>query len=143
ALRVEMAAAPPALLREATYNVYNAPTWYAVDAPFRSVTPESDGATWRLVPRTPDAGPVTVSAYLRRGKGMLAAPNGAIELQNLLVVELASNRMGALRVEEGLGLVRYDVRYAAGAMDDPPTRMDLAVPRTEAPAVSRIAEHLG
>jgi hypothetical protein len=143
ALRVETAAAPPALLREATYNVYNAPTWYAVDAPFRSVTPGTDGVTWRLAPRTPDAGPVTVSAYLRRGKGMLAVPNGALELQNLLVVELASNRMGAVRVEEGLGLVRYDVRYAAGAADDPPTRMDLAVPRTEAPTVGRITEHLG
>jgi hypothetical protein len=32
-LRVESGAArPPALLREAAYNVYNAPTWYAGDA---------------------------------------------------------------------------------------------------------------
>jgi protein-glutamine gamma-glutamyltransferase len=143
ALRVETAATPPTLLREATYNVYNAPTWYAVDAPFRSVTSDSDGVTWRLAPLTHDAGRVTVSAYLRRGKGMLAVPNGALELQNLLVVELASNRMGAVRVEEGLGLVRYDVRYAAAAADDRPTRMDLAVPRTESPTVGRIAEQLG
>jgi protein-glutamine gamma-glutamyltransferase len=142
-LRVEAPAAPPTLLREATYNVYNAPTWYAVDAPFRSVTPDSDGATWRLAPGTPDTGPVTVSAYLRRGKGMLAVPNGALELENLLVVELASNRMGAVRVEEGLGLVRYGVRYSGGTANDPPTRMDLAVPRTEAPAVGRVAEQLG
>ena len=143
-LRVETdAAPPPVLLREAAYNVYNAPTWYAVDAPFRSVTPSSDGATWQLAPATPDAGPITVSAYLRRGKGMLAVPNGTLELQNLLVVELASNRMGAVRVEEGLGLVRYGVRYSARAADDRPTRMDLAVPRTEAATVGRIAEQLG
>jgi len=142
-LRVETPKTPPpALLREASYNVYNAPTWYAVDAPFRSVTPESDGATWRLTPRTAEAGPVTVSAYLRRGKGMLAVPNGTVELANLLVVELASNRMGAVRVEEGLGLVRYGVRYAGAAADDPPTRMDLAVPRGEAHAVGRIADDL-
>jgi transglutaminase-like putative cysteine protease len=142
-LRVETGATPPALLREAAYNVYSAPTWYAVDAPFRSVTPESDGATWRLAPTTPDTGPVTLSAYLRRGKGMLAVPNGALELQNLLVVELASNRMGAIRVEEGLGLVRYGVRYSGRAADDRPTRMDLAVPRTEAATVTRVAEELG
>jgi transglutaminase-like putative cysteine protease len=143
-LRVETdAAPPPLLLREAAYNVYNAPTWYAVDAPFRGVTPSGDGATWQLAPATPDAGPVTVSAYLRRGKGMLAVPNGALELQNLLVVELASNRMGAIRVEEGLGLVRYAVRYSTRAADDRPTRMDLAVPRTEAATVGRIAEQLG
>ena len=141
-LRVETDAPPPVLLREAAYNVYNAPTWYAVDAPFRSVTPGGDGVTWQLMPAKPDAGPVTVSAYLRRGKGLLALPNGALELQNLLVVELASNRMGAVRVEEGLGLVRYDVRYSAGAADDRPTRMDLAVPRTETAAVARVAEQL-
>jgi transglutaminase-like putative cysteine protease len=142
-LRVETPTTPPALLREATYNVYNAPTWYAVDAPFRSVSPDADGATWRLTTRAADAGPVTVSGYLRNGKGMLAVPGGAVELQNLLVVELASNRMGAVRVEEGLGLVRYAIRYSADAGDDLPTRMDLAVPRSEAPAVGRIAEQLG
>jgi transglutaminase-like putative cysteine protease len=142
-LRVETPKTPPpALLREASYNVYNAPTWYAVDAPFRSVTPESDGATWRLASRSAEAGPVTVSAYLRRGKGMLAVPNGTVELANLLVVELASNRMGAVRVEEGLGLVRYGVRFAGAAADDPPTRMDLAVPRSEAHAVGRVADDL-
>jgi hypothetical protein len=51
--------------------------------------------------------------------------------------------MGAVRVEEGLGLVRYDVRYAAAAADDRPTRMDLAVPRSESATVARIAEELG
>jgi hypothetical protein len=144
-LRVEAPSGgrPPALLREAAYNVYNAPTWYAVDAPFRNVAPGSDGVTWQLGPRPPDAGPITVSAYLRRGKGVLAAPNGAVRLEDLFVVELATNRMGALRVEEGLGLVRYRVRYAGGAWDDPPTRMDLAVPRAEAAAVARVAEELG
>lgn len=144
-LRVETdGGRPPLLLREAAYNVYNAPTWYAVDAPFRSVTPESDGVTWPLAAiAIPETAPVTVSAYLRRGKGMLALPNGALELRNLLVVELASNRMGAVRVEDGLGLVRYDVRYSARAADDRPTRMDVAVPRSEAGAITRVAVELG
>lgn len=134
---------PPALLREAAYNVFNGPTWYAVDAPFRSVQPAVDGVTWPLSARAPEKGPITVSAYLRRGKGMLAAPNGALQLDQLFVVELATNRMGAIRVEEGLGLVRYGVRYTDGAWDDAPTRMDLAVPRNEAAAVGRVAEELG
>lgn len=144
-LRVETAGktSPPALLREAAYNVYNAPVWYAVDAPFRGVSPAGDGITWRLGPQEPDAGPVVVSAYLRRGKGMLAAPNGAVQLDDLFVVELARNRLGSLRVEEGLGLVRYGVHYASGASNDPPTRMDLAVPRGEAAAVERVAHELG
>jgi transglutaminase-like putative cysteine protease len=133
---------PPALMREAAYNVYNAPTWYAVDAPFRRVQPAGDGITWPLAPRPADAGPITVSASLPRGKGMLAVPNGSLQLDGLFVVELATNRMGAVRVEEGLGLVRYGVRYAAGAWDDPPTRMDFAVPRHEASAVARVADQL-
>jgi transglutaminase-like putative cysteine protease len=143
-LRVETTAGapPPALLREAAYNVYNAPTWFAVDAPFRSVQPAADGITWRLAPRASEAEPITISAYLRRGKGMLAAPNGTLQLDDLFVVDLATNRMGALRVEEGLGLVRYGVRYTTGAWDDPPTRMDLAVPRGEAAAVGRVADEL-
>ena len=133
---------PPTLLREAAYNVYNAPTWFAVDAPFRSVQPAGDGITWPLGARAGDAGPITISTSLRRGKGMLAVPNGAWQLDQLFVVELATNRMGALRVEEGLGLVRYGVRYASGAWDDPPTRMDYAVPRHEAAAVSRVVDQL-
>jgi transglutaminase-like putative cysteine protease len=143
-LRVETPAnvRPPALLREAAYNVYNAPTWYAADAPFRSVLPGADGVSWRLAARAPEAGPVTISTYLRRGKGLLAAPNGAVQLDDLYVVELAANRMGALRVEEGLGLVRYGVRYARGASTDPPTRMDVAVPRHEAAAIARVADEL-
>lgn len=144
-LRVEVPerTPPPARLREAAYNVFNAPTWYAVDAPFRGVQPAGDGVTWPLSPRPPEKGPITVAAYLRRGKGMLAAPNGALQLDGLFVVELATNRMGALRVEEGLGLVRYGVRYADDAWKDAPTRMDLAVPRHEAAAVARVAESLG
>jgi transglutaminase-like putative cysteine protease len=133
---------PPTLLREAAYNVYNAPTWFAVDAPFRNVQPEGDGITWPLGARAAGAGPVTISTSLRRGKGMLAVPNGALRLDDLFVVELATNRMGAVRVEEGLGLVRYGVRYAADAWDDPPTRMDYAVPRHEAAAVGRVVDQL-
>ena len=36
----------PMRLRQASYNVYHGPAWLAVDAPFRRVQPEADGATW-------------------------------------------------------------------------------------------------
>jgi hypothetical protein len=133
---------PSALLREASYNVYNAPAWYAVDAPFESVQPEGDGTTWWLGPPTAERESVTVSAYLRRGKGILATPAGARRLDQLFVVELARNRLGAVRVDEGLGLVRYAVRVGDGTPDSPPTRMDLAIPRSEAAAVARAAAEL-
>ncbi|HEV8583769.1 MAG TPA: transglutaminase-like domain-containing protein [Methylomirabilota bacterium] len=134
---------PPALLREATYNVYNAPAWYAVDAAFASVQPESDGATWKLGPAVPERGAVTVSAYLRRGKGILPNPSGARQLDNLLVVELARNPLGSVRVDEGLGLVRYGARFGDGTADAPPRVLDLVIPRNEARAVARAAAELG
>jgi transglutaminase-like putative cysteine protease len=140
-LRVETAAGakPPTLLREAAYNVYNAPAWYAVDSPFSSVQPESNGATWKLGPPVPERGVVTVSAYLRRGKGVLPAPAGSRQLDDLLVVELARNPLGAVRVDEGLGLVRFAARYGDGTADAPPTGLDLVIPRNEAAVVARAA----
>jgi len=144
-LRVESAngTRPPALLREASYNVYNAPTWYAVDAAFISVSPEADGATWKLGPPVPERGRVTVAAYLRRGKGVLPAPSGARQLDNLLVVELAKNPLGSVRVDEGLGLVRYAAHFGDGTADGPPRTLDLVVPRNEQAAVERAAAQLG
>ena len=134
---------PPALLREATYNVYSAPTWYAVDAPFVSVQPESDGGTWKLGPGVVERGRVMVSAYLRRGKGVLPAPSGSRQLDELLVVELARNSLGAVRVDEGLGLVRYGARFGDGTADAPPRSLDLVIPRSEQAAVDRAAAQLG
>jgi hypothetical protein len=144
-IRVEAPAGarPPGLLREAAYNVYNAPAWYAVDAPFASVQPETDGATWKLGPAVPERGTVTVSAYLRRGRGILPAPSGARQLDDLLVVELAKNPLGAVRVDEGLGLVRYAARFGDGTADAPPMPTDLVIARSEAPAVARAAAELG
>ena len=144
-LRVESAngTRPPGLLREASYNVYNAPTWYAVDATFSSVSPEADGATWKLGPPVLERGRVTVAAYLRRGKGVLPAPSGARQLDNLLVVELAKNPLGSLRVDEGLGLVRYAAHFGDGTADGPPRTLDLVVPRSEQAAVERAAAQLG
>jgi protein-glutamine gamma-glutamyltransferase len=143
-LRVDAAAGtrPPALLREASYNVYNAPAWYAVDAPFEPVQPEGDGTSWRLGPPADERDSVVVSAYLRRGKGILAAPAATRRLDQLFVVEVAKNRLGAVRVDEGLGLVRYAVRVADGTPDAPPNRFDVTIPRSEMVAVARAAAEL-
>jgi len=134
---------PPGLLREATYNVYNTPTWYAVDAPFVPVPPESGGSTWRLGALAAERGRVTIAAYLRRGRGVLPAPSGSRELDDLLVVELARNPLGSLRVAEGLGLVRYAARFADGTADAPPRSLDMVIPRSEQAAVERAAGELG
>lgn len=134
----------PLLLRDASYNRYNAGTWLATGAAFEAVQPEPDGATWKLRPGPAPERRVTVSAYLRRGKGMLALPNGVTEVDRLVVVGLSRNPLGAVRVEEGPGLVTYTAGLsAAESPDAPPTEADLRVPVAEATVLARIAADLG
>jgi transglutaminase-like putative cysteine protease len=133
----------PVLLRQASYNVFHAPSWIAVDAAFDPVLPEADGSTWPLLPGVPADGRLTLSAYLPRGRGVLALPNGTTQLDDLMVVSLARNRLGAVRVDDGLGLVRYTAHVPSRAVADvPPKPADLRVPPHEAPAIERVAAEL-
>ncbi len=144
-LRVEPDAASPTpmLLREASYNVYNSPAWFAVGASFTAVQAEADGETWKFAPGGPPERSVAVAAYLNRGRGVLALPNGAVQVDKLVVVALARNPLGAVRVDEGLGLVNYRARFgAASVLDAPPTGVDLGVPPRESPVLRRIAAEL-
>ncbi|HET7342701.1 MAG TPA: transglutaminase-like domain-containing protein [Methylomirabilota bacterium] len=145
-LRVERGsgARMPMRLRQASYNVYHAPSWVAVDAAFQRVQPEADGATWLLRrDRDPD-GRLTIAAYLTRGRGLLPLPNGAARVDDLMVVSLAQNRLRAVRVEEGLGLVTYTAHFRpAGADESPPTAADLLVPPGEAATLARVADEAG
>lgn len=135
---------PPRLLREATYNIYSAPTWLAVDPGFSRIQSEADGTTWKLGPGAPAPRRVTVSATLPRGRGVLALPGGAFEIQRLTVARLERNRLGAVKVAEGLGLVTYTALAGAGApLDDSPADVDLRLARREAAVVSEAAAQLG
>ena len=134
----------PFLLREATYDVYNSPTWLASGAAFTAVQPEADGETWRFGPGKSPVERITVSAYLDRGRGVLALPAGAFEVDRLAVVGVQRNRLGSVKVEEGLGLVTYTaLSMRDGPLDGPPIESDLHVPPREAALVSRIVADLG
>jgi transglutaminase-like putative cysteine protease len=134
---------PPTLLRDAAYDVFNSPVWLATDAGFTAVRSEGDGASWTLAGAMPAEESITISAYLRRGKGMLAMPAATARLDRLVVVELSRNRLGAVKVTEGLGLVRYDARLGrTGPSDGPPTPADLAIPAREAGAIARVMSEL-
>src|SRR5436309_1752905 len=144
-LRVEPGAdvRVPFLLREASYDVYNAPGWFASGAGFTSVPPEADGESWKFVRGARPGSPITVSAYLNRGRGVLSLPGGAFEIDRLAVVGVHRNRLGAVKVEEGLGLVTYTTLYGrAGPLDGPPLDADLYLPMRDAAIVSRIASEL-
>jgi protein-glutamine gamma-glutamyltransferase len=133
----------PMLLREASYNVYHAPVWLAADHGFVTVLPEPDGATWLLRRGVSTDAWLTMSAYLWRGRGLLALPNGATRLEDLMVVSIGRNRLGAVWVEEGLGLVTYTAHFPRqGAAEHPPSAGDLRVPPRETAVVTRVASEL-
>jgi len=82
---------------------------------------------------------ITVSAYLSRGRGVLALPGGVFEIDRLAVVGVHKNRLGAVKVEEGLGLVTYTALFGpAGPLDGPPIDSDLHVPGPDAATIARI-----
>ena len=135
----------PLLLRDATYNFYHGGSWYAIDARFTPVTAEGDGETWKL--NAAHGGHhrrVTVSTYLRGGRGVLPLPHDAFEIDRLAVVALGKNRLGTVKVDDGTDLVTYTALSATGAaVDGPPEGADLRLPLREAAIVRSIANDLG
>jgi transglutaminase-like putative cysteine protease len=136
--------AAPLLLHEASYDVYNMSVWGATAAEFGLVPPARDRRTWSLQADAVPTGGVTVSTYLRRGRGMVPLPDGTVRIEGLLALQMKRNRLGAVKVEDSLGLVSYTARIAAArALGVPPGDMDLQLPKQETPLLARIAGELG
>jgi len=146
----------PLLLREESYNVYKSSTWFARKSEFKPVQPIEDDATWKLqtvssgVPyhkqraAAKRASNLTVSSYLTGNKGMLKLPMGAFRIEKLPVLTMEQNQYGAVKVEEGPGLVNYRVHYARNvSIDSLPTEADLNVPPEEKSQLQKIVAELG
>lgn len=134
----------PMLLREASYNTYKFSRWFALHADFTAKAPEDDGTTWHLSPDPGKSRTIRISSYLRKGRGLLKLPNGAFQLQNLPVSLIEVNSLGAVKVEDGPGLIRYGVRFSEQAScDSPPNKSDHIIPQREKTAINKIAEELG
>lgn len=135
--------APPSLLREACYNIFKSPSWYADRSVFVSVYPETNETSWVLSRAVSPEQSVTVSKYLKGGAGLLPVANGTVALDNLKVYQMETNNYGVVRVSFGQGLVIYDVKYSTNfAIDSPPNNFDLVVPQQEEFALSAIVDEL-
>lgn len=133
--------APP-LLREAAYDQFTSPVWHSSDREFNNTLPEEDPATWKLLTNQARHS-VNISRVLKSGQGLLAFPNGAVELRRLPLFILSTNSMAVLKAGGGAGYVSYDVHYAPGSgIDSPPRREDEWVSPREAPVISEIAAQL-
>ena len=133
----------PVLLRESSYNLYRGTTWHASPAYFSDVTAEKDQTTWNLQADPGSGKSFTIWSPLKRGTGMLTLPLGAYRLRDLPVTILKKTPLGAVKVEDGPGLIGYQVSYNLGITgDSPPSEKDLIVPPEELPAVQQIMKEL-
>ena len=135
----------PVLIREGAYNLYRGTSWHASPSQLTNLSPESDKTTWKLgeEPKTETGAAFTVWTPLKKGKGMLPLPIGAYRLENLLVDILQQTPLGAVKVEEGPGLIGYRVLYhPTTSRILPPSETDLLIPPRELPAVEQIVEEL-
>lgn len=146
-LRVEPRAgsAPPGLLREASYDTFKSPSWFATGSnkEFRSVAPGPEETTWLLRRGRAPESIVDIAGYLPGGRGLLALPNGVARLEQLPATSLKTNGLGAVRVEAGPGFYALECRFGPGAgIDSPPTTEDLNVPEPERAATVTVAAEL-
>ena len=136
----------PLLLHEAAYDVYTASVWGVTDAAFEPVSPQPDRKTWDLLPDAPPgqaAREVMVSAYTEARPWDGRPSAGAFRIEELPASQMKRNRLGAVKVEDGLRLATYRVRFAPGVSPaSAPSDTDLKIPPQEALVISRIATAL-
>lgn len=144
--RVRIADAPrdALLLREASYTAYHKTKWLAPEAEFTPIQVEADDTTWKIgSPQTP-ADRVTVAQYMVRGKSILKIPNGTFLIERLLVGDMFKNPFGAIKVQQGPGLITYDATFNLDvSLDSPPNQDDIALPDEEAAEFRALAAELG
>jgi len=134
---------PPTLLREASYNLFKSPVWGSARRQFTPYFPEADERTWNLLTNQNAARSVRITGLLPAGKGVLALPQGTVQLEKLPVFILEHNRLGAVRSEAGPGFVEFTARYGGtAAIDEPPGIDDRQVPANEKPALAQIVSEL-
>jgi transglutaminase-like putative cysteine protease len=149
-LRVDAGAGlPPRLLREATYTTYRGRSWLSGSAEFSPVEPSGTPPRWMLVERagagTERSGTrrVDVAGSLKRGRGVLPLPGGAVAVDGLREGRIGRSPLGVVRVDGGKAL-----DYAAEFVPDAvfatePTSADLRLPEEEAAVLRRTADALG
>jgi protein-glutamine gamma-glutamyltransferase len=133
----------PLLLREATYNKYQSPSWAALKPTFTPVLPQADGSTWKLGASQTRSTAITISSQLHRGKAILRLPHGTTQVERLNVEEMMQNQYGTVKIRGQGNSLTYQAHFnPQHSIDTPPTAEDLQIPASEQPAIDRTLQHL-
>jgi transglutaminase-like putative cysteine protease len=140
-MRVSGVTALPVKLRDGVYNAFAHDSWFAHGAGFEPVRPEGDDSWTIAAGRGPG---MRISAWLRRGAGVLALPAGTYRLDGLNVGRVERNGLGAVRVAAGPDLVTFTARYALqGESEQGPDHADLAIPERLREPLDRVLHEAG
>lgn len=141
ALRVDAGGLPPPrTLRTAAYNAYAPGTWSAAAQVFMPVA--SVGQTWEIAAGKGRS--VRLSGWSEGDRSLLALPLGTFRLESLNVAGMQRNALGAVRVDEGPDMLRFDARFdPEHSLDAPPVPTDLSLPSNLRPALDSVAHEIG
>ena len=133
----------PMRLREASYNIYFNKTWIAKNTAFKNIIAIKEGETWEFSDTNETAKKINISAYLRKGRGMLALPHGTHQVSRLVVLSVQHNKLGAVKVNKGPGLIQYTAHFTQTTpLDMIPTKHDLLIPKNEQAHITELAQQL-
>jgi protein-glutamine gamma-glutamyltransferase len=133
----------PLLLREATYNKYQSPSWVSLKSRFTPVLPQADGTTWQLGASQTRSNSISISSQLNRGKAILRLPHGTTAIDRLNVEEMMQNQYGTVKVRGQGNSLNYQAHFnPQRSLDTPPTDADLQIPASEQPAIAQTLESL-
>lgn len=144
-LRVAVARASdaPPRLQEATYNLFDGRTWFARGGRFELLAPEDDHKTWNFGSREGAEKSVAISAYLKKGEGVLALPANTRRVSALPAGSVERSNLGAVRVSDAPGFVLYHAHYGVEPPEAPrPEPWDTQIPKAADQALGRIAAEL-
>lgn len=135
---------PPFWIREASYIHYRFSSWFSENVSFKMLSPQHDETTWLLHRnKNHSTSSLTVTCYLKKGKGLLKLPGGTYEIHHLPVVRLEMNSLGTVRVEDGPLMISYKAKYTPYHFyDKPPDESDLIVPKEEIRVCQKIVDEL-
>jgi protein-glutamine gamma-glutamyltransferase len=151
----------PLLLREASYHLYFNSLWRNKNVPFTELFPNSteisqrESLKWashrfQFAPVNGHAlgeldSQISVSAYMPQGKRMLALPHGTYQISKLPVPSVLYNDFGAVKVENGPGLIKYTAHFNEKntPLDSLPSEYDLHLPGNEKKHLMALSTHLG
>ena len=129
----------PALLQEASYDVYSGNNWMVLNPNFAEV-PHAEDFKWRLAP--PGTGTHKARIYLEfdMDRDIVPIPADTTEISDLPALNIRQSHYGSI---EAVGLVPspgYDISFRQGAdINSPPDSTDTYIPSRYVALMERVA----